>query len=1323
MAVVLLLLPLAQFVVPRTTSQSSLSSQPTYVHEDSKLIYVGNGLIELQLQKTNGGIYSIINKMTGEDYRTVKSVPAETFQLEGPAMGLDSGSPDAFSYSYVSNDTESEVTLKYVFEAAYSATVTATVRVLQNSSLSFWRISIANLGGLVIDKVAFPVINGIGQVGNQTNDNYLLMGDGTGSMVTDLYRSFITNNSAPCCLGSMYPDMSGPLQMMVLGNSYGGLYLATYDTAGNAKEFGATKDNPNWITLHVGHLLPEQLNSTVNISYDTVVGVFKGDWYAAADMYRLWAMKQWWTAQGPLALREDVPPWFKQGFVVYDVTDYDTYPSSLVVSTYSQNVAGLSSYVASINSPVVLELQGWERYGRWDAPNVFPPHEGWASFNQTVKEIHAMGQHVVVALSTSALFLDTPGFNQSMLQCAIKLQNGSLWYDGSNGGVAFASLSCPQAQDWLVNTITALAKAGVDGVITDGTFLNPGDYSSTNGHIPGYGRWWTSALIDTFKRIRSSVEPINPQFILGAEHLPELFIPWVQIYMGDDGLVGFNGLVEEFGSNLRQTGLFAYVYGGYAIGYDREVNTGPLQSGAAETYREFTQAFGLTVGSTVNLAYSYQPVTAPDSSLSRSLAWASSSFAKDFTMFGTRVAAPFIDVPAVTIEISSDLFPSVRDYATPAVLSGAWISGDGRLGYLFANIDNASHSFTLNVDASYLSSGEAYSVLSVNEMGATTSAFDTSNPTLAVTVQPKEALTVEIVPASLVQRVLLEYVAFSGAYLAGMTVFRASQIGLDVHDAYGAILSAEGEYSAQDYSQSIALSLQALSQTARSFSRFGELLADRNAYSAYLVSFDSEASAGMYTQAFSSAEAAIGIGMGSLRQVFSSVLFDQKHTDLVHLNYTPMTSGFNPDWDQFASYVDSTLGMNITAQTDISGQSLGKSEVAVLAVPDRPFSNQDVQSYLQFVSSGGGLLIIGLGGMPTYLNSLTDHFGIHLTGGKVTATNHLWDAGSFEVTDIDQSDPVTGDVRLLISNWMAPVSVASNVVVPAWTDSASNSSSGAKGPFPFVAEATYGSGRVVFVASMLFDDCCLGGPGAMQLLSNAMAWLSQPSGIGNTVLVTSVSADSRVGVGSTQSVGFRLAWAANGSSASGAAVAVNGSSVITGSDGWAWLRTTQSEVGLSSYVVQSANSSGRGVRVILSTDAFPEVIWDRVDVYHSTVVSQLTTGTNATISWSGYYEYDHAPFSGLVILNDTTLKQAPGTYAYTVKGIADNRYNLTAFSSNTVSVEFVQPSTSTLTSTSGTSSSPSGGGIPEFPFQLVALAAFTSAAVVSYLLLRRRKSV
>jgi hypothetical protein len=168
----------------------------------------------------------------------------------------------------------------------------------------------------------------------------------------------------------------------------------------------------------------------------------------------------------------------------------------------------------------------------------------------------------------------------------------------------------------------------------------------------------------------------------------------------------------------------------------------------------------------------------------------------------------------VFIQVGSAKFNQISSYETPVVLASASLSSDGRLGYLFANIDNLSHSFTFEVDTSLLPQSTSLDILVLNENTASVFPFDPSKPTVSVDLLSGEALVVEIVPSTDVSNILLEYNAFKASYIDGMTVLAALVSNTKFDAAYATILASEGAYMAENYSQSISLAQEALSMIA-----------------------------------------------------------------------------------------------------------------------------------------------------------------------------------------------------------------------------------------------------------------------------------------------------------------------------------------------------------------------------------------------------------------------------------------------------------------------------------------------------------------------------
>jgi len=162
--------------------------------------------------------------------------------------------------------------------------------------------------------------------------------------------------------------------------------------------------------------------------------------------------------------------------------------------------------------------------------------------------------------------------------------------------------------------------------------------------------------------------------------------------------------------------------------------------------------------------------------------------------------------------------------------------------------------------------------------------------------------------------------------------------------------------------------------------------------------------------------------------------------------------------------------------------------------------------------------------------------------------------------------------------------------------------------------------------------------------------------------------DERVDVGSSQVVCLQAIWGHNGSALSNGIVRVNGSSYATNSTGWVQLDVSSSFVGKRTWVVTGVSSGGIDGYLQLAPN--PTIVWDKVAITLAVQDDRIEVGRNATITWSGVYESDGSPFTGTIVLNDTSTKDIPGEYHYAVQSISDSTNGMTVFGSNTVSVTF-----------------------------------------------------
>jgi len=167
--------------------------------------------------------------------------------------------------------------------------------------------------------------------------------------------------------------------------------------------------------------------------------------------------------------------------------------------------------------------------------------------------------------------------------------------------------------------------------------------------------------------------------------------------------------------------------------------------------------------------------------------------------------------------------------------------------------------------------------------------------------------------------------------------------------------------------------------------------------------------------------------------------------------------------------------------------------------------------------------------------------------------------------------------------------------------------------------------------------------------------------------------DGRYDVGSSQKIGFHAKWAHNESDAVSGTIQIDdetGQSREKALDagGWAFFNESLLTVGRRTWRVVGVDVGG--VTLFNQTAAKPSMIWDRVDVQLTSNGQRRDVADTEPFKTRGIYEYDGSPFDGRINLNYSARVNSVGRYNITAVSISDQRYNLTAFTSNTLSLIF-----------------------------------------------------
>lgn len=241
----------------------------------------------------NGGIASVRNLRRGI---ALISRPAATppFRVELAGIGV----VDTF-IDFVAAPLANGMRLTWTLP--HDITLTSDV-IARGEEITF-TVSALNQGQTLIDRIEYPIIGGIGRIGEAGQDE-LVHTHATGMLFHDPLDLFDEDPENHRRLRlSPYPEgFSGSTMqfMAYYGRGKGGFYLGTEDGRKDLKWFNFYKqdDSLHASIMHRPPLLEE--GRSYNVLYPVVLAALEqGSWYEAADRYRTWAWDQSWAQPAP----------------------------------------------------------------------------------------------------------------------------------------------------------------------------------------------------------------------------------------------------------------------------------------------------------------------------------------------------------------------------------------------------------------------------------------------------------------------------------------------------------------------------------------------------------------------------------------------------------------------------------------------------------------------------------------------------------------------------------------------------------------------------------------------------------------------------------------------------------------------------------------------------------------------------------------------------------------------------------------------------------------------------------------------------------------
>ena len=301
---------------------------------------------------------------------------------------------------------------KKYFRAVYSGfsqgevKLALTVREEENGAL-FFRADAECGQEMVVEWIEYPRIIMKNELKGVGGDGEILWPYNEGVLIDDLsvresswfhYREAEYPSQG---LYGMYPNMVQS-QFLAYLFSGRGLYLGIHDPSFGPKVIDIKPENDGFQLL-VRIFSGCDFGQSFHSNFDIVLAPFQGDWYDAAELYRVWFLGHLPEGLLPIAKNDCLPAWYHSSPVVvtYPVRglhDMDTMTPNRLFP-YSNALPVIEGLSEKFGCPILVLLMHWEGTAPWAPPFVWPPFGGQELFSQFADALHTAGNLIGVYCS------------------------------------------------------------------------------------------------------------------------------------------------------------------------------------------------------------------------------------------------------------------------------------------------------------------------------------------------------------------------------------------------------------------------------------------------------------------------------------------------------------------------------------------------------------------------------------------------------------------------------------------------------------------------------------------------------------------------------------------------------------------------------------------------------------------------------------------------------------------------------------------------------------------------------------------------------------
>ncbi len=380
----------------------------------------------------------------------------------------------------------------------------------------------------VCSDIVSPYVNGYESLSGEATEDRFLLPWSAGKVYHDPART-LREDDLRLFVGTGYPGTMS-MQLHAFYNSAGGIVMYAADPESHPKLFGLYRNKgTDTIGWGIRHYFDETPGFGFGPSYEVRVQACGPSWYDAADVYADWSRQQQWMKK-----KVRRAAWIKKMPIVANVHDNYHY-TRMLPSWFARHQPSLNTLLG--NRAIVNDLQQWEHYGYWVAPESFPPLGGEESMLEATKTVRGWGNHIKHQFSSGQFWLHkdvTPEVFETRIKKMAVMRRGGEVPTERFPNIGPYVFTCPTSvdyQDQLVHYVKKLADYRHDFISMDiWPISHPHRcHNPAHDHAPGLGRWWVDATIEMVQRMHGAVTAKEPEAIFGGEGMAEPYMPWMQV--------------------------------------------------------------------------------------------------------------------------------------------------------------------------------------------------------------------------------------------------------------------------------------------------------------------------------------------------------------------------------------------------------------------------------------------------------------------------------------------------------------------------------------------------------------------------------------------------------------------------------------------------------------------------------------------------------------------------------------------------------------------------------------------------------------------------